>query len=194
MTVLAPAKVIGYTECIAGSMYSGKSTELRRRAKKLRIAGKKVIIFKPLIDNRYSATEVVTHDGESIDCIVVKDAKDMLDYIDSTVDAVGIDETQFFSDDVIPVIFDELNRKFGIRVVCAGLDMYSSGEPFGPMAVIMAKSKYVTKLHAVCVDCGGDAYISHAIESNESTNKESKVKVGSVGEYVALCETCRAKY
>lgn len=182
---------VGVTEVICGSMYCGKTEELIRRLKRVKIANKKYQLFKPKIDNRYSESEVVTHAGESLKAQIVEDSEHLLSLIEEDTEVVGIDEVQFFDNSIIDVI-EKLNKR-GIRVIAAGLDMYSDGTPFGPMPILMAKAKYVDKLHAVCVDCGDEAYISYAINNNKSLNTKSTVKVGSVGDYIALCEKCRER-
>lgn len=181
-----------YLEVICGSMYSGKSEELIRRIKRAIIANKKVQLFKPKLDDRYSATEVVTHDGVKHESEIVDNSTHLLSLVRNDTEVVGIDEVQFFSEDIVDTVVELTNR--GIKVIVAGLDMYSTGEPFGPIGNLMVKAKYVQKLHAVCVGCGRDAYISHAVSENYDTNTESKVKVGSVGEYIAVCEDCRDKF
>ncbi|AEO93397.1 thymidine kinase [Bacillus phage G] len=180
----------GYLEIISGGMYSGKSEELIRRLKRCSFANIKFQLFKPEIDNRYSENKVVTHDKDSqLSALSVSTPKELISLVESDTTVVGIDEVQFFDETIVEVI-EQLNEK-GIRVVAAGLDMYSTGEPFGSTGILMAKAKYVSKLHAVCVVCGNNAYISKAISENDSANNESTVKVGSVGDYVAVCENCK---
>lgn len=180
----------GHLEVICGSMFSGKSEELIRLLKRAIIANKKVQLFKPRIDDRYSDTEVVTHDGSSRHkSQVVEDAKHLLSLVEDDTRVVGIDEVQFFDKDIVEVI-DTLTQN-GKRVIVAGLDMYSSGDPFGEIGTLMAKAKYVKKIHAVCVGCGENSYYSHAISENKETNTTSKVEVGSFGKYIAVCENCR---
>lgn len=181
-----------HVEVICGSMYSGKSEELIRRIKRAIIANKKVQLFKPKLDNRYSDTAVVTHDGVGHESEIVDNAHHLISLVKEDTEVVGIDEIQFFDRAVVDVA-SQLTKR-GIRVVVAGLDMYSTGEEFGPIGELMVKAKYVTKLHAVCVGCGDDAMYSHAISENYETNSESQVKVGSVGDYIAVCEDCRDKF
>lgn len=123
----------------------------------------------------------------SMKAAVVQNSAELLAQIDPAADVIGIDEVQFFDDGLLAVI-DRLTAR-GKRVIMAGLDMYASGEPFGIVPVLACKAKYVNKLHAVCVDCGREAYISYKID-NGSANRESTVDVGSVGKYVALCQVC----
>lgn len=185
-------KKISFLELVVGSMYSGKSEELIRRIKRAKIANIKFQLFKPEIDNRYSKTEIVTHDKSStFEAQTVKDATHLLSLVEKDTKVVGIDEVQFFDKSIVGVI--ETLNKNGIRVIASGLDMYSSGEPFGEIGTLMAKAKYVTKLHAVCVYCGENAYISLAISNNQETNDKSTIKIGSTGEYVAVCEDCKEK-
>lgn len=210
--------MIGWSELIYGGMYCGKSDELMRRLKRARIAGKKYQLFKPKIDNRYSNSCVITHDindkrkelcgiledikdnkkdvvfeniikslSLAIKATSVKDSNEILKKIDNDVKIVGIDEIQFFDKNIINVV-DELKKR-GKIVIMAGLDMYSSGEPWAITQYFACTSKYVDKLHAVCVDCGKDASYSFNIEDT-SNNFNSNVVVGSKGKYIALCENC----
>ncbi|WP_346353133.1 hypothetical protein [Azotosporobacter soli] len=123
----------------------------------------------------------------SMQAVVVQNSAELLAQVDWKANVIGIDEVQFFDDGLLKVV-EHLVAK-GKRVVMAGLDMYSSGEPFGIVPVLACKAKYVDKLHAVCVDCGREAYISYKID-NGAANRESTVDVGSVDKYVALCEKC----
>lgn len=201
-----------YSELIMGSMYSGKSEELKRRIKRYTIAGKNCVIFKPSLDDRYSKNSVLTHDAakvlkqidnETIKEIIsenlgmvafsVKDSNELLQKINeygSAINVVGIDEVQFFDDNIIQII-KKLNKR-NIRVVMSALDLYASGEPLPITARLSCLSKYVDKLHAVCVDCGNEAAYSFKIDNNND-NHESKIDIGSEGKYVALCEKCREK-
>ena len=123
----------------------------------------------------------------SLKAIVVRNSGELLAQVDPRADVIGIDEVQFIDDGLVAVI-DHLTAQ-GKRVIMAGLDLYSSGEPFGVVPILACKAKYVHKLHAVCVDCGGEAYISYKLD-NDSGNRESTLDVGSFGKYVALCEKC----
>jgi len=172
----------GSIEVIAGSMFSGKTEELIRRLKRARIAGLKVEIFKPSLDTRYSTNLVVSHDENSISSTPV-DNVSMILLLTSNVDVVGIDEAQFF-DDGLADVCNKLASK-GIRVVVAGLDMDYSGKPFGPMPAMMATAEYVTKVHAICVECGNLANYSYRIA--EDTNV---VLLGERDVYKPLCRRC----
>lgn len=196
-----------YSILIMGSMYSGKSEELKRIIKRSKIVGKKCQIFKPSVDDRYSDTQILTHENAMIiDNINDNNIKDLvadimglsatsvstssqiLELINDDTEVVGIDEVQFFDNNIINVI-EELNRK-NIRVVMSGLDMYASGEPFNITSQLACKCKYVEKLHAVCMDCKGEAMYSFNILND---NSKSVVDIGSKGKYIALCENCRDK-
>lgn len=119
----------GYVEVISGCMFAGKTEELIRRIKVLEFAKKKVLVFKPAIDNRYSETKVVSHAGSEVDSIVIREAKEILNYVDDSVDVIAIDEVQFFDEDIIEIC--DYYAKKGKRVMAAGLDMDFKGEPFG---------------------------------------------------------------
>ncbi|MCF8212523.1 MAG: thymidine kinase [Cryomorphaceae bacterium] len=150
----------GHIEVIAGSMFSGKTEELIRRLKRAQIAQLKVLIVKPITDNRYADNEVVTHDHGRMNALAVASAREIM-ALASESDVVGIDEAQFFDMDIVAVANELANA--GKRVVLAGLDMDFHGEPFGPMPNLMAVAEFVTKVHAVCVRSGELANYSHRL-------------------------------
>jgi thymidine kinase len=142
---------MGLIEVITGSMFSGKTEELIRRLKRVKIARQRVEIFKPIVDNRYSETEVVSHDENAIQSTPVSDSSKILE-LTADVQVVGIDEAQFFDDGLVEVCNTLADR--GIRVIVAGLDMDYKGRPFGPIPGLMAIAEYITKVHAICQRCG----------------------------------------
>src|ERR1700748_2150808 len=148
----------GWIEVICGSMFSGKTEELIRRLKRAKIAHLKVEIYKPSIDTRYHQQQIISHDENAIISTPIDNSQTIL-LLASDVDVVGIDEAQFF-DDQLPEVCDQLALK-GIRVIIAGLDMDYTGKPFGQMPNLLAKADYVTKLHAICVKCGNIANYSY---------------------------------
>ena len=148
----------GWIEVICGSMFSGKTEELIRRLKRAQFAQQKVEIFKPAIDVRYDDNLVTSHDQNQIPSTPVPAAANIA-ILASGCDVVGIDEGQFFDDEIVKVCNDLANR--GIRVIVAGLDMDFKGNPFGPMPALMATAEYVTKVHAVCTQTGNLAHYSH---------------------------------
>jgi len=172
----------GYIEVICGSMFSGKTEELIRRLKRAKIAKLKVEIFKPAIDVRYDEEKVVSHDEHSIISTPVQTASEIL-LLANDVDVVGIDEAQFFDENIVSVVNDIASR--GIRVIIAGLDMDYLGKPFGPMPALMATAEYITKVHAICVKCGALAHFSHRIISNDKL-----VVLGEIESYEPLCRAC----
>lgn len=172
----------GWIEVICGSMFSGKTEELIRRLKRVQYAKLPVEIFKPEVDNRYHEKDVVSHDENAIPSIPVKSAKEILERI-GKAKVIGIDEAQFFDLELVDVA-NEI-AKNGIRVVVAGLDMDYLGKPFGPMPGLMATAEYVTKVHAICVNCGQLAQHSHRVDSSEDL-----VHLGSGDEYEPLCRFC----
>jgi len=175
-------KKTGAIEVIAGSMFSGKTEELIRRLKRAKIARQKVEIFKPVIDVRYSATEVVSHDENSIHSTPVSNSANIL-LLTGNVDVVGIDEAQFFDKGLVEVVVKLAN--LGIRVIIAGLDMDFKGEPFGPIPDLMAIADHVDKVHAICVKCGNIAQFSHRM-----SKKEEVVLLGEKDVYEPLCRDC----
>ena len=172
----------GYIEVICGSMFSGKTEELIRRLRRAEFANLKVEIFKPIIDTRYSAENVVSHEGQTIRCTPVESPQNIL-LLTSGVDVVGIDEAQFFDHSLVDVCRQLADS--GVRVVVAGLDMDYMGKPFGPMPDLMATAEYVTKVHAICVRCGSPAQHSHRL--NES---DKLVMLGEKQTYEPLCRHC----
>lgn len=172
----------GWIEVICGSMFSGKTEELIRRLKRARIANLKVEIFKPDLDNRYHETNIVSHDESSISSIPVSQALHILPLIEG-VDVVGIDEAQFFDEDISSVC--ETMASKGIRVIVAGLDMDYTGKPFGHMPALLSIADYVTKLHAICMQCGSIANYSFRKNSGEG-----QVIIGEKNYYEARCRSC----
>jgi len=175
----------GSIEVIAGSMFSGKTEELIRRLKRARIAGLKVEIYKPALDTRYSDTLVISHDERSITSTPVENAS-MILLLSEGVQVIGIDEAQFFHNEIVDVCNKLADR--GLRVIVAGLDMDYSRKPFGPMPDIIAIAEYVTKVHAICVECGNLA--------NYSFRKAKDKNVVLLGErdiYKPLCRNCYNK-
>ena len=172
----------GWIEVICGSMFSGKTEELIRRLKRVRIANLKVEIFKPAIDMRYDVQNIVSHDENAIISTPIDNSQTIL-LLANEVDVVGIDEAQFF-DDQLPDVCDQLALR-GIRVIIAGLDMDYLGKPFGQMPFLLAKADYITKLHAICVKCGNIASYSYRKSSNTS-----KVLLGEKDLYEPRCREC----
>ena len=172
----------GYIEVICGSMFSGKTEELIRRLKRVRIANLKVEIFKPRIDVRYDEFNIVSHDENAIVSTPVENSQTIL-LMASDVDVVGIDEAQFF-DDQLPDVCDQLALR-GIRVIIAGLDMDYRGKPFGQMPNLLAKADFITKLHAICVCCGHIANYSY-----RKSTQASQVLLGEKNLYEPRCRKC----
>ncbi|MEI8136955.1 MAG: thymidine kinase [Bacteroidota bacterium] len=172
----------GWIEVIVGSMFSGKTEELIRRLRRAQFAKQKVEIFKPTVDTRYDEFKVVSHQGIEILSTPVPSSANIL-LLANDVDVVGIDEAQFF-DDELPYVCNELANR-GIRVIAAGLDLDYTGKPFGPIPNLIATAEYVTKVHAICMQCGNLAYVSH-----RKTSEESLVMLGETDSYEPLCRNC----
>jgi len=175
----------GWIEVVCGSMFSGKTEELIRRLKRAKIAKQKVEIFKPKVDTRYSAQEVVSHDENAILSTPVETSAAIL-LLTSGVEVVGIDEAQFFDMGLIGVCNTLASQ--GIRVIVAGLDMDYLGRPFGPLPGLMSTAEYVTKVHAICVRCGNLANHSHRIGQGDKL-----VVLGETDIYEPLCRFCFSK-
>ena len=168
----------GWIEVICGSMFSGKTEELIRRLKRAQFAKQRVEIFKPSVDTRYDDEEVVSHNSNRIRSTPVPSSSNIR-ILANNVDVVGIDEAQFFDDEIVAVCNNLANR--GVRVIVAGLDMDFKGKPFGPMPALMATAEYVTKVHAVCTRTGNLAHYSfRKAQSNDL------VLLGETQEYEPL--------
>jgi len=175
----------GWIEVICGSMFSGKTEELIRRLKRVKIANLKAEIFKPSIDKRYDEIKIVSHDTNFIQSTPVKSAKDIL-LLAQDADVVGIDEAQFFDEQIVTVC-EQLASK-GIRVIVAGLDMDYSGKPFAQIPNLLAIADYITKLHAICVVCGNIANISY-----RKNSEGGQILIGEKEVYEPRCRNCIKK-
>jgi thymidine kinase len=172
----------GWIEVVCGSMFSGKTEELIRRLKRVKIANLKAEIFKPAIDTRYDTVKIVSHDENSIQSTPVESSQTIL-LLAQGVDVVGIDEAQFF-DAGITAVCETLAIR-GIRVIVAGLDMDYRGQPFGQMPNLLAIADYITKLHAICVKCGNIAAISYRKSADPG-----QVLLGEKDIYEPRCRKC----
>src|SRR5512133_1704299 len=172
----------GWIEVIVGSMFSGKTEELIRRLRRAESAKQRVEIFKPAIDTRYSSTDVVSHNENAIRSTAIDNSSTIL-LLSGNIDVIGIDEAQFFDENLLYVC--KKLADMGIRVIVAGLDMDFRGMPFGPMPGLMACAEYVTKVHAVCMRCGHIAHFSHRL-----TDAEKLVMLGEKDSYEPLCREC----
>ncbi|GAA4851628.1 thymidine kinase [Algivirga pacifica] len=172
----------GWIEVVCGSMFSGKTEELIRRVTRAVIAKQRVRIFKPHIDVRYDANDVVSHNKNTVESIPIRHSKEILEKSEG-YDVIAIDEAQFFDQDIVEVCCKLADQ--GIRVVVCGLDMDYKGQPFHPMPALMSIAEYVTKLHAVCMRCGEPAQFS--FRTHES---HSQVELGESDKYEALCRKC----
>ncbi len=179
----------GYIEVICGPMFAGKTEELIRRITRMEYAKRKYIVFKPRIDNRYSETEISSHNLRKIKAINIDNALDIYKYLDDSYQSVVIDEVQFFDEKMVEVVEDLASR--GLRVICAGLDMDFKGKPFGIMPTLLAIAEKVTKLTAICVCCGEDATrTQRLIDGKEAYDDSPIVLVGAKESYEARCRKC----
>jgi thymidine kinase len=170
----------GWVEVIVGSMYSGKTEELIRRIRRAEFARLNVQVFKPKIDDRYSATEVASHNRNVVPAIILDSIDEIWAHLKPGVQVVGIDEGQFFSGNILSVVQDLAEK--GVRVLVAGLDTDWKGQPFEPMPALMAIAESVTKQHAVCVVCGSPASRTQRVGGGDGL-----VEVGASGKYEARC-------
>ena len=172
----------GWIEIICGPMFSGKTEELIRRLVRAQIAMQNVKIYKPVIDNRYSAEDIVSHNNRVIKSQPVEQAEDILKHM-TEADVIGIDEAQFFSADIVSVARQLANS--GKRVVIAGLEKDYLGQPFGPMPELLVEADYISKVLAICVRCGEPANFSQRL-----TADSAQVLVGEGDKYEARCRNC----
>ena len=175
----------GWIEVICGSMFSGKTEELIRRLKRAKIANLNVEIFKPSVDIRFHEQNIVSHDENAIPSTPIDHSSAILNRVND-VDVVGIDEAQFF-DNQLPDVCDQL-ALLGIRTIVAGLDMDYTAKPFGPIPDLLSKADYITKLHAICVQCGNIANYSY-----RKIADDSQVLLGKMDMYEPRCRICYQK-
>jgi len=178
----------GHLEIICGSMFSGKTEELLRRLRRAQIARQKIQVFKPKIDNRFSENHVQSHNSSRILSIPVENASEILDKVENNTRVVGIDEAQFFDEEIVNVAQSLAFR--GIHVLVAGLDLDFRGVPFGPMPQLLAVAEDVTKLSAVCMVCGEPASRSQRITQSVESTSNDQVVVGASDCYEARCRFC----
>lgn len=176
------SKHAGWIEVICGSMFSGKTEELIRRLNRARLAKQKLEIFKPSVDTRYHESNVVSHDENEIRSTPVQFANDIL-LLAGESDVIGIDEAQFFDESLVDVC--QKLARMGKRVIIAGLDMDFEGKPFGPLPALLATAEFVTKVHAICMQCGSLASYSYRLVPNND-----QVMLGQKEEYEARCRSC----
>ncbi|HEU5139173.1 MAG TPA: thymidine kinase [Bacillales bacterium] len=182
-------KQSGWLEVVCGSMFSGKSEELIRSVRRAQYGKLKTEVFKPVIDNRYSEAEVVSHNGISVLANPVRTAKDIREMVAPEVDVVAIDEVQFFDEGILSVV--QTLADDGIRVIAAGLDQDFRGEPFGQVPELMTLAETVTKLQAICVACGSPASRTQRLINGEPAFfNEPTIMVGAAESYEARCRHC----
>lgn len=170
-----------------GSMFSGKTSSLEKDVNRFKIAGYKTIAFKPSVDTRYKSSKITTHDMTSLECILIKEIKEIIEYCkDFGPDVIAIDEVQFLEGDPKEIV-DSINYFLAddITVILAGLDLDFSGKAFEIVKELMPIADYLHKHHAVCVKCGTDGWVSH-----RKTKDKERVVIGASKEYEPLCRKC----
>ncbi|RJQ39437.1 MAG: thymidine kinase [Anaerolineaceae bacterium] len=176
----------GWLEVICGSMFSGKTEEMIRRLRRAVIAKQKVQVFKPKIDNRYDEQKVISHAGLDFEAIPISSSQELLQYLKDDTTVVGIDETQFLDEGIIPLIDQMVER--GIRIIATGLDLDFRGEPFGCMPTLMAKAEKVDKVQAICMVCGEPASrTQRLVDGKPAHYNDPVVIVGAAEMYEARC-------
>ena len=178
----------GWIEVVCGSMFSGKSEELMRRLRRAQIARQKVAVYKPALDNRYHASDVVSHDGTRLAAKAVASSAEIL-RLSGEADVIGIDEGQFFDEGVVDVCMRLADS--GKRVIVAALDQDFKNEPFGPMPQLLSVAEFVDKLQAICQVCGGPATRTQRLIAGRPANPDEPViKVGATESYEPRCRAC----
>lgn len=176
----------GWIEVITGGMFSGKSEELIRRIRRAEIARQRVQIFKPVIDDRFDVERIVSRDNRGLDAIAVTSSEELRSKIAFGVKVMGIDEAQFFDEGIVDIAMEMADA--GVRVIAAGLDQDYLRRPFGPMPALLAVAEYVSKMHAVCVRCGGLAHYTQRVAGGNS-----QIEIGD-NTYEARCRVCYEPY
>ncbi len=181
----------GRLEVVCGSMFSGKSEELIRRVKRAQLAKREVIMFKHSLDDRIASSYVASHDGNKFEAIPIEHPSTILAVVDADIQVVGIDETQFFSPEIISVVSELIDQ--GKRVIVAGLDTDFRGLPFGPMPTLLALADEVHKLKAICMECGNEAQFTQRIVNGKPASfYDPLILVGAQESYQARCRQCHA--
>ena len=179
----------GWIEVICGCMFSGKSEELIRRVKRAEIARQHVQVFQHGIDQRYGDRRVASHSGAFVDAIPVSAATEILEALEDDTQVVAVDEVQFFDEGIVGVLEELADR--GLRVIVAGLDLDFRGEPFGSMPALMARAEFVTKLQAICMQCGAPATrTQRLIDGQPAHDDDPIILVGASDVYEARCRNC----
>ena len=179
----------GWIEVVCGGMFSGKTEELIRRARRAQIARQEVQVFKPALDNRYEVEKLASHDGVSLDAVSVEDARQILALLGPDTQVVIVDEAQFFDRSIVDVCGSLADA--GKRIIVAGLDTDFRGEPFGPVPLLMAEAEVVDKLQAICVVCGAPATrTQRLIDGRPASYEDPIVMVGASEVYEARCRNC----
>ena len=179
----------GHIEVICGEMFAGKSEELIRRLRRVKIARQKVQAFKPALDKRRSESTINTYDGQSFPATSVANSEELISLINEDTQVVAVDEAQFFDEGIVKVV-----RKLAVdgkRVIIAGLDKDFRGEPFGPMGLLLVEAEHVDKLHAICEACGEEASVPQRLINGKPAKYDDPIiMIGEKETYVAVCRHC----
>lgn len=176
----------GSIEIVTGSMFSGKTDEMIRRLRRATIARQKVQVFKPVIDNRYQVEKVTSHAGTAFDAVPIDNVALIMEHLQPDTTVVGIDEAQFFGNEIVDIVQSLANR--GVRVIVTGLDMDFRGEPFGCMPVLMAIAERVDKLQAICMTCGEPACRTQRLVNGKPARYDDPIIIVGASEmYEARC-------
>jgi len=186
---MSEEKSAGWIEVICGSMFSGKSEELIRRVRRVQIAKKKVQVFKPAIDNRFSIKYIYSHNGSKVEAINISKPKEILEKLEPDTEVIAIDEAQFYNDNIVDICQKLADQ--GKRIIIAGLDQDFRGEPFGPMSKLLAIAEYIEKLQAICMVCGKAASrTQRLINGKPAKYSDPTILIGAEETYEARCRKC----
>ncbi len=179
----------GSVEVITGSMFCGKTEELIRRLRRATIAKQKVMVFKPVIDERYAFNKVTSHSGADYEAIPINHSSEVFEFLTDDINVVGVDEAQFFDDGIVDVVQSLADR--GVRVIVTGLDTDFRGEPFACMPTMIVKADKVDKLEAICIQCGEPATRTQRLVNGSPANYHDPIViVGAAEMYEARCRHC----
>lgn len=180
----------GSIEVICGPMFSGKSEELIRRLRRAKIAKQEIIVFKPKLDTRRGIDKVSSHNGAYIEAVPVDQLEIVTEYLKQhIVHVIGFDEVQFFPENIISIICNLVEQ--GKRIIIAGLDLDFRGIPFGSIPTLLAIADHITKLQAICTQCGQDAHFSQRLVDNIPARFDDPIiQLGAQESYQARCRNC----
>ena len=186
--IRVPPQRGGWLEVVCGPMFSGKSEEMIRRLRRAEIGRQRVVIFKPAIDDRYDASDIVSHAGIRMRALPVGCVAELVEHARGH-DVIGVDEVQFFEPSIVDAGL--ALAEGGVRVIAAGLDQDFRRLPFGPMPELLSHAEFIDKLQAVCHRCGGPATTTQRlVDGRPAPYSGATIVVGANEQYEARCRDC----